>query len=82
MHKLHVIRNINVMVVDAPNDAGHVATIILGHMADHYYSMMYDIKGETLCGGVRPPSPPRHDTTAPEEPVCARIYSLIFISLL
>ena len=23
-------------------------------------------------GGVRPPSPPRHDTTAPEEPFCAR----------
>ena len=25
-----------------------------------------------LFGGVRPPSPPRHDTTAPEEPFCAR----------
>ena len=23
-------------------------------------------------GGVRPRSPPRHDTTAPEEPFCAR----------
>ena len=29
--------------------------------------------GETKeGGGVRPPSPPRHDTTAPEEPFCAR----------
>ena len=25
------------------------------------------------CGGVRPPSPPRHDTTAPEEPTPARV---------
>ena len=25
-----------------------------------------------IVGGVRPPSPPRHDTTASEEPVCAR----------
>ena len=34
-------------------------------------------------GGIRPPSPPRHDTTAPEEPrLRARIYPLIFISLL
>ena len=23
-------------------------------------------------GGVRPPSPPRHNITAPEEPFCAR----------
>ena len=35
-------------------------------------------------GGVRPPSPPRHDTTAPEEPVCARasIRLSLFIYLL
>ena len=26
-----------------------------------------------LSGGVRPPSPPRHDTTAPEEPTPARV---------
>ena len=24
-------------------------------------------------GGVRPPSPPRHDTTAPEEPTPTRV---------
>ena len=33
---------------------------------------------KTLCrvregGGVRPSSPPRHDTTAPEEPTPARV---------
>ena len=27
----------------------------------------------SLHGGVRPPSPPRHDTTAPEEPTPARV---------
>ena len=27
---------------------------------------------ERGCGGVQPPLPPRHNTTAPEEPFCAR----------
>ena len=27
-------------------------------------------------GGVRPPSPPRHDTTAPEEPTLVRVQPL------
>ena len=27
----------------------------------------------SIVGGVRPPSPPRHDTTAPEEPTPARV---------
>ena len=30
-------------------------------------------KATWLCGGVRPPSPPRHDTTAPEEPTPTRV---------
>ena len=29
-------------------------------------------KATWQSGGVRPPSPPRHDITAPEELVCAR----------
>ena len=35
-------------------------------MADHLSRL--HISGERTSGGVRPPSPPRHDTTAPEEP--------------
>ena len=28
---------------------------------------------EKKCGGVRPPSPPRHDTMAPEQPTPSRV---------
>ena len=31
-----------------------------------------DHRLKRICGGVRPPSPPRHDTTTPEEPFWAR----------
>ena len=38
-------------------------------MKDYTYMVIDDGK---VPGGVRPPSPPRHDTTALEEPFCAR----------
>ena len=34
--------------------------------------MQFKEEMKKTFGGVRPPSPPRHDTTAPEEPFCAR----------
>ena len=41
---------------------------------------------EIIPGGVRPPSPPRYDTTVPEEPFCARgsirLYLFLYYELL
>ena len=36
-----------------------------GVQFDHIYKLLKEV------GGVRPPSPPRYDTTVPEEPFCA-----------
>ena len=69
MHRLHVTLG---------KAMAKVRTLVRAAHNDSQRRLMY----AKLCGGVRPPSPPRHDTMAPEEPVCTRIYSLIFISLL
>ena len=39
----------------------------------HQYQFEWLIR---VCGGVRPPSPPRHDTTASEEPTPTRVQPL------
>ena len=45
----------------------HACVCAYVHMFVHMCTCL-----ESISGGVRPASPPRHDTTAPEEPVCAR----------
>ena len=45
--------------------------LIFIQMKFYSFSFLCDVCNEV--GGVRPPSPPRHDTTAPEEPTPAHV---------
>ena len=47
---------------------GNIFFCLIVHVT--WYDEKHPIR--LLTGGVRPRSPPRHDTTAPEEPFCAR----------
>ena len=47
-----------------------IGTLSYGRSPPIYKHLIYRFFIKT--GGVRPSSPPRHDTTAPEEPFCAR----------
>ena len=63
----------NAYVVDIPPSWRISSTFNVADLAAYLALPPHQPFSKRKTGGVRPPSPPRHDTTAPEEPTPARV---------